>query len=275
MAQHAHAAGDLLTAQEREWIAQHPDIRIAISPVYPPISFMDPLGQPIGLANEYLALIQQRLNIQLKPVIPTPVQRAANRPEDKQADVVGIFAETPERHEHWLFTRPYLKFDLYLIARDDAPSPLNLRLLKGGKISVVNHFAAREYLEKQYPNVAIDAVEDTCTGLQHVAFAKSTAILTDLPVASWCLRDQGLINLKIAEKTEFSYEMGIGVRKDWPELQRILEKGLNSITMEEREEMYRRWTAKNVFVDSWLQQNKLWVAALALILLATTLVRLY
>jgi PAS domain S-box-containing protein len=41
-------ADDLLTPAERVWLQANPDIRVAISPDYPPISFLDATGKPTG-----------------------------------------------------------------------------------------------------------------------------------------------------------------------------------------------------------------------------------
>jgi ABC-type amino acid transport substrate-binding protein len=46
---HASSAGDLLTGEEREWLANHPAIRLAYETRYPPFTFVDSQGQVRGL----------------------------------------------------------------------------------------------------------------------------------------------------------------------------------------------------------------------------------
>ena len=69
--------------------------------------------------------------------------------------------------------------------------------------------------------------------------------------------------------------MGFAVRKDWPILQGIVDKGIASISTQEREEIYQRWNGQNLFEESWLQKNKTWLALATLCFLGFILMRLY
>ncbi|MEQ1637079.1 MAG: transporter substrate-binding domain-containing protein [Methylococcales bacterium] len=266
-------AGQALTLEEQAWLKAHHDIRVAISPDYPPISFLDIQGQPTGLEQDYLKLIENRLGIRFKRIIPTLAQRAANSPEEKQVDVVAVFAETEERLQQWYFTKPYLDFPIFLITRDNAPVALSLDNPKQQAISVVGHYAAFGYLKEHFPQVYIDAVDDTCIGLQHVSFGVSAGMLSDLPVANWCADHYGLKNLKIAQSTAFHYQMGLAVRKDWPQLISILEKGLASISQAERNAIYTRWN-KNSFEKSLVETYQNWIFGAVFTLLAFLIHRL-
>ena len=266
-------AEDLLTPEQRAWLKAHPDIRVAVLPDYPPISYLDVHGQPIGLEQDYLKLIESRLGIHFKNVIPTLFQRAAISPAEKQADVIAIFAITEERLQHWNFTQPYLDFPVYLITQEDAPIGFSLDDAKQKRISAVGHYATQGYLKEHHPNVEIDAVDDTCIGLQHVSFGASAGMLSDLPVANWCADHFGIKNLKIANITQFHYRMGLAVRKDWPVLLAILEKGLSTITQSERDEIYQRWN-KNALDKSFLEIYRDWIFAGVFVLLSVLIYRL-
>ncbi|NOT83926.1 MAG: transporter substrate-binding domain-containing protein [Methylococcaceae bacterium] len=253
-------AGVMLTPEERAWLQAHSDIRVAISPDYPPISYLDAHGEPTGLEQDYLRLLEDRLGFHFKRIIPTLAQRAANSPEEKQVDVVAIFAATEARLQQWYFTKPYLDFPVYLVTQDNAPIAFSLDNPQQQRISAVGHYAAFGYLKEQYPMVNIDVVDDTCIGLQHVSFGASAGMLTDLPVANWCADHFGLKNLKIAHSTAFHYQMGLAIRKDWPLLMAILEKGLATISPAEREVIYARWN-KNSFEKSVTDTYQNWIFA--------------
>ena len=259
-------AGEILLPAERAWLQAHPNIRVAISPDYPPISFLDENGQPTGLERDYLALIESRIGYQFKRVIPTLAQRAADNPEDKQVDVVPTYASSQDRLKTWLFTKPYLDFPVYLITQDIAPIKFSLENSQQQVISVVGHYAVYEYMKEKYPSVKIDKVDDTCIGLQHVAFGQSAGLLADLPVANWCAKKYNLKNLKIAHAIGFHYALSVASRKDWPELSSILAKGLATVSQQERDEIYLRWN-KNSLEKSNVEKyaNMLFAAVLALL----------
>lgn len=266
-------AAEILSQAERGWLQAHPDIRVVVLPDYPPISFLDAQGKPVGLEQDYLDLLEQRLNVRFKKVIPTLAQRAANSPSEKQADMLTLFALTPERSKHWLFSKPYLDFPIYLITPEKAPIGFSLENAGQLRISAVEHYATYDYLKTRYPNVHIEAVGDTCLGLQHVAFGVSAGLLTDLPVANWCAEHLGLKHLKIAQSIDFRYQMGLAVRNDWAPLMAILEKGLATITPAERDAIYARWS-RNAFEDSIFETYRHAFFALALGLLGLAIYQL-
>ena len=273
----SHSKQDLLSPAERAWLVAHPDIRVAFSPDYAPLSFVNKDGEQDGLVNDYFEIIQQRLNVKFKLVVPTLKQSAANKPADKQADAVSLFARSDERNSYWLYTQPYFNLPLYIIGKsiDDAPEDVTLKNLGNHHLVLVDHYAAHDYVKQFYPNLSYELVSNTCDGLHHAAFDAQDALMSDLTAVSWCMRQQGWLNLKVIGKTEFNYIMAVAVRKDWPILQSIMDKGLASITLQEREKIYMRWNDTNLFEESWLQKNKTWVALGALLLLGFTLMRLY
>ena len=273
----AHSQQDLLSPAERAWVVAHPDIRVAFSPDYAPLSFVNKDGGQDGLVNDYFDIIQQRLNVKFNIVVPTLSQSSANKPADKQADAVSLFAYSNERKSYWLYTKPYLDLPLYIIGKsiENSPEDVTLKNLGNHQLVVVNHYAAHDYIKEFYPNLGFEVVNDTCEGLRHAAFQPLDALISDLTAVSWCLRQQGWLNLKVIGKTEFIYSMGIAVRKDWPILQSIMNKGLASITPNEREEIYARWNDTNLFEETWLQKNKTWVALGTLFLLGLILMRFY
>lgn len=250
-------AEDILTPKERAWLKSQPEIRVAISPDYAPVNFLNEHGKLVGLGSDYLQLIEKRLGFKFKQVVLTTAQMAAKTPEEKQVDMILTFAITDERLQYWNFTKTYLDFPVYIIARNNAPINFSLESAPQA-VSVVGHYAVYDYLLKQYPNTLVDKVQDTCIGLLNVSFGVSAAILSDLPVANWCAIKHDLKNLKIVNVLDFNYKMSIASRKDWPILADILEKGLNTITKNERDAIYSRWN-KNGIEQSKFEQYKNWI----------------
>ena len=102
--QNSCLASDLLTSYERAWLLAHPGIRVAISPDYPPISFLDAAGKPTGLEHDYLYLIESRIGYQFKRVMPALAARSAISPQGKKVDILVVYAETEARLENWYFS---------------------------------------------------------------------------------------------------------------------------------------------------------------------------
>lgn len=235
------ASSDTLTAAERAWLAVHPTLRLAPDPAYQPVEFFDEQGVYRGITADYMALIEQRLGLRFQIARVEYAQRQGKTPDETGIDLYALAAETVERRQHWSFTTPYLEFPAHLITRKSVSEAITLDDLSNARIAVVNGYAAREYLATQYPKLVLDLVPDTRTGLRKVSFGLVDAFVSDLPVATYWMEQEGITNLKVAGASGYVYRMGISTRKDWPELNHILEKGLAQITPEERTAIYQKW----------------------------------
>ena len=244
MAQTSAASNpDLLTAEERAWLAAHPLLRLSPHPDYQPIDFFDEQGQHRGLTADYLTLLEQRLGVhfQMVRVDLSNKQLDLDNPAELGADIKVAITQTPERLDRWLFTKPYLEIPAYIITRKEANDALTLQHLEGNRVAVIWHYAARQYLATNYPKLILDPVLDTRTGLRKVSFGLVDAFIAELPASTYWMEREGITNLKIAGETGYVYRLGIATRKDWPELNRILDKGLAQITPEERAAIYQKW----------------------------------
>ena len=123
------------------------------------------------------------------------------------------------------------------------------------RVAVVQGWAAEEYLRTKFPEIIVDPVPDTVTGLRKVSFGLVDALVSELPVATECMEKEAITNLKIAGETGFTYHLGVGVRKDWPELLGILEKALATVTPEERTAIYKRWGSVRDFEAEFRTPN--------------------
>ncbi len=275
----AQAAGSTLTKAELFWLAEHPEIRVAITTDYAPISFTNARGKHQGIAADYLAIIEKKLKHQypkfhFKAVFPNDIQRAANDPKIKQVDVVPSFAQTPERLKYWLFSKPYINLPLYLVVRNEVNTNYSLQLAQKDTIAVVSYYAAEEFLMRDYPKMSLVPVASTQMGLQKVAFGEAKAFITDLPSASWWADQAGLLGLKPAAETAYQYKIGFATRADWPVLNNIIEKALSGLTKAEHEEIHRRWFIGPFLKKPLYQDWKFWLITSILFVCAVVIARL-
>ena len=275
LGQSAQSAESLLSVDERAWLNAHPDISLTMWGDYAPISFHGENGELQGFMPDYIKLLESKLNYKFKQVAPTKAESLSSGKRGAREDVISLLADTQDRRVYWNFTPTLLSFPLNIVARNDAPKDLTLSQLNNMKLSVVQGYASQEFVQENYPQIKPDLVNNTCQGLQHVAFHESFAMLTDLPVASWCLKTQGLINIKVAGKSEFNYEMSLAVRNDWPILFNIIQKGMKAVTKSEQQALHNRWLDQDAFEQSWMYSNRVWLIALVLFLLLSALIRVY
>jgi signal transduction histidine kinase len=237
---------ELLSSDEILWLERHPSIRIALTPDYSPIEFFDSQGKHSGITADYFELIQQRLGFRFKAVHLTPEQWLQLDPETRGADVITASAETARRRQFWSFTSTYLTLPAYVITRVSAEDGLTLEKLAGLRVAVVSGWAVEEFIRSNHPNVIVESMPNAALALQKVSFGLVDAFVSELPVVEAWMEKEGVSNLKISAEAGYTYQLGISVRKDWPELLSILEKALATITPEERSQIVERWIHPHV-----------------------------
>ncbi|MRR55002.1 MAG: PAS domain S-box protein [Deltaproteobacteria bacterium] len=231
---------DLLSTAERAWLKDHPVIRLAPDPDFPPVEYFDRNGRYQGITADYVAHIEKKLGIRIQIVHLPNWDEIISKAKSRQIDAY-VATKTPQRAEYLLFTSPFLEFPVVIIAREKVKGTLTLEKLTGMKVSVVSDYAAHNFIAYNYPKVHLDLTADVQTGLRKVAFGLSDAFVENLATATYYLEKEGITNLRVVGESGYFYRMGFCTRKDWPELNGILEKGLAAISADEKEAIYKKW----------------------------------
>ncbi len=259
-----------LNATERAWLKTHPVIRLAPDPDFAPVEYFDRNGGYNGITADYVALIEKKLGIRIQIVRLRDWDEIISKAKSRQIDVY-VATKTPQRAEYMLFTKPFLEFPAVIIAREKAKSPLDLGKLSGMRISVVSEYAAQNFISYNYPKLDLDLVPDVRTGLRKVSFGLSDAFVENLATASYYIEKEGITNLRIAGDSDYVYRMGFCSRKDWPQLNRILEKGLVQISADEKKAIYEKWIPlepRSLFASKEFQRGLLAAAAAIFMIIA-------
>jgi PAS domain S-box-containing protein len=232
---------DPLTPEERSWLAEHPVIRVAPDPEYQPLEYFTENGVYQGITADYLSLIEKRLGIRFQVVRLRNREEIFHKLRNRQIDVIGAATKTPQRTSYLLFTRPYLEIPLVIITRKKPDRALAPDQLPGKRVSVVTEHVSGEFISLAFPMIVPDMVPDVRTGLRKVSFGSSDVLLENLLIATFLMEKEGITNLRVAGELGYSYRPAIASRSDWPELNRILEKGLAGISANEKEVIYKKW----------------------------------
>jgi PAS domain S-box-containing protein len=243
-AANAQTAEVQLSAAEKAWIAAHPVIRLASDPVWAPVDFLDAQDRHQGMTADYVALLNAKLGLNMRweqaRMHWDDVLAAAR---ERRIDVVPTAGKTAEREAYLSYTEPpYVSFRSVIVARDDAPFISSMDDLASKRIALVPGYAETADFQGRYPGfstVPAASVEDALTA---VATGRAGATVGNLAVVNWVIRTKALTNLRIAALyTDQERSVHLAVRKDWPELTAILDKGLAAITPEEHARIRNRW----------------------------------
>ena len=232
---------DYLTDKEKQWLKQHPEIRLGVDPAWAPFEFIDDYGRYKGLASSYVSLIQQKLGIQMQPLPGLSWKAVVEKARQHEIDVLPCVVDTPQRREYLLFTDHYLNFPMVIVSREGNAMISGIGSIANEMIGVVEGYASYDLIVADYPAVNLKQYKTLKDGLEAVALGQIDYFVDNLASISHVIREQGYTNLKIAAQTPYAFKLGIGVRKDWPELVGILNKTLSLIPDSTRNEFQNKW----------------------------------
>ena len=231
----------VLTNQEQAWIKAHPKIRVHLMN-WPPFKIGDKVP-PKGITVDYLGLICQQVGLEIQWVRMGWAKALKSVQQRRQIDVLPLLTRLPIREKFLRFTRDYVSFPIVIFSRRDDDNFIgDLDDLRYSSIVVERDFAMHYRLRRDLPGSKLLEVDTTSEALHAVASGRVNAYLGNLAVGSYLIQEQGLSNLKVSAPALYStHDQAMGVRSDWPELARILDKGLAAITHRGRHEIRQQW----------------------------------
>ncbi len=266
--QHTHIH---LTELEKNWLKRfNKEIKLAPDPYFPPYEFFDSEGEYCGIGADYMKLLQKKTGLRIRIVRYKSWAEIIGAAKSKEVDIIALAASTAQRSEYLNFTQSHFSIRAVLITRSNVTSKLSLDDLKGMRVSVAKDYVWYDLLSSKYPDILIDTVPDALTGLRKVSFGLSDAVLASTAVSSYYMKQEGISNLKVAGETNFLVPLSIGVRRDWPELVSILNKGIALITEAEKEEILNKWIFH--IERPFYQTGKFWNLVLLTFLVMTLLI---
>lgn len=229
-----------LTQAEKEWLAQHPEIRVGVDESWYPIEFVEN-GIHKGISADYMALLNRNLGLNMKAVTGLNWREVIEKTKNGNLDVIICLRRTPTRDAFLNFTDQYLEFPMSVFMQTGAPPISDLDALNGKKVAVIEDYAEHELMVQHHPEINLVLVDNPEDGLRRVSEGTVDGYIGNIITGMHVAQDKGFTNIKVARHTRFNYTQRIGVRKDWPEFVPILNKGIEAITEQEMEEIYDRW----------------------------------
>jgi len=234
-----------LSKEESDWLSAHKDItlRYIIPPKYYPISFVDG-GKPNGVVLEYIKVLEKELGIKTQ-LVDVPWSKGLVLARNKEIDILPCISYTPKRDEFLEYTdQPFLTLPIVLIARKDVKNVSKIDDIKGHKVSVDPDLVVYSKLKNEYQHLEIEYVfrETTPEVIRAVHLGEADFSFASAAVAGYQISQNGWTNLMIAAETDWpDTKLRMAVRDDWPILARMIEKVIQSIPRQSKEEVFNKW----------------------------------
>jgi len=238
-----------LTLKEKYFLKTH-SIKCVTTTKWSPFN-MQNKGTLEGIAIDYYNLIKKSLNLQSECEIVNTWQEALQAVKEKKADMILATDITPSKEKYAIFTKPYETYPIVIATKNTVGFINRLSLIKNKTIVVGKDYSVAELLKKHYPYLKLKEVKDIKTALKMVSEKKAFAAIDTLPVISYNINKYQFSDLKISGKLPFDFQIRFMLRDDYKLLQNILNKAINNITQEQKDEIFNKWIylKKSTFLE--------------------------
>ena len=230
-----------LTQKERTWLNKHKTIKYSYDASWAPIEYADKNNVHQGISAAYIKRISEILGIKFEPIVNSSWTDAVKMMADKQIDVLPATVNTFERLKTMVFTKSYLTIPSAIFSATNRAYIGGVTGLYGKKVAVAKDYAIHEWLIKEHPQIDLLPVKDNEAGLKLVDNGKVFAYVGNLLTTSYYIGKSAKQNIRIVGELPFKFNLSLAVRKDWPELASILQKTLDAIPVNEKENIYQDW----------------------------------
>lgn len=238
-----------LTPEEVIFIHEHPIIYLGSDPKFIPYEFFDTDGVYKGIAADYIKLLSERTGLTFEVEKNLTWEQAYEKAVLKQVDALPCVSKTAEREQFFLYSDPYYSFQRVIFVNETNKSIKNLADLANKKVAVQNNSSHHSYL-KAFSSIELTPYPTVEEALKAVSDGKEVAFVGNFATSSYLIKDNGITNLKyITIQSEEKQLLYFAIRKDWPLLVSILNKGLADITEEEKIVIDNRWIGVQNKID--------------------------
>lgn len=256
-----------LSDSERAYLSAHNPVTLCTDPDWWPFEVIDPNGQHQGIAAELLGLVSERTGVQFVLVPTRNWEESVAASKAGRCLVMSFLNDTPDRRQWLRFTEPVLIDPNVLITREEHPFIANLAALKGQTIALPKATAMHERITREFTNLKVLDTNSEPESLGWVSERKADMTLRSLIVAAHTIKSGGWFNLKISGLIPgYENRLRMGVLHSETTLRDILDKGVASLTDEDRRQAVDKHVSMKVVTD--VKRDDTLVIGLGVVLLS-------
>lgn len=232
------------TQAELKWMREHPVIRFTGDPDWLPFEAFDD-GKYIGIVAEYLKLVDDYLPLEIKVIPSTSWSDSVNMAETNQVDMLSETTDSKLSSE-LIFTKAYIENPIVIVMKNSDIYIDSVDDIKGKTIAILKDYGYTSKIKQKYPDMVFFEVDNIKDALLGVSTGRYDALIADLGLCSYSIATMGINNVNIVGRTEFTTQIGFGVRKDYEELVGILNKTIEAIGKNRVQKIMNNWNVQEL-----------------------------
>lgn len=224
-----------LVEEEKEWLAGRDEIRVAYEANWEPLEYVRRDGSLGGLTAMYADAFSEFAGIEFVPHGADSWTEALSDLADGRADVAFMIAETGDRRKYLGFTEPHTIISYSLITYGQ--SQLGPDDIGNVRVGTLRGYEIETWLDLHHPGTEYVSLHSYESAFEALRDGRIDALIEIWPVASHIAEETGFEGLYSAGTAGHTMDLSVGYTKTEPVLDGIVKKALESVPVQEREEM--------------------------------------
>ena len=231
-----------LNAQQREWLAQHSELRVGLVLQAPYAQYDRRLQRLSGANVELMQWLAKALNIKLTwRNFPSQEQLDA-AVRDGEVDVAPGLQQTPAGLRLWLFSDPYMRVPQHIVGIREGGGAVELEKLdERSRVAVRMPSTLADYLRSNYPNLNLQGVPMERQALQLLVSQQARYAVVDEAQLSRLSGEAEFAGLTVVGDIGLPQLLRVATRREWPELAGIMQSALRAIPARDLDQLHSRW----------------------------------
>ncbi len=211
-----------------------------------PFGKMDKDGRYIGIGADFMKVFAQNLPIPItfdridRQISPTQLFK-----QDK-CDIGVNLVKTQDKEKYMDFTDPYLVVPYVVATSVNAPFIDDFRNFLDRSMGVVKGNSLYEQLKMRYPDLKLVEVDNELGGIYKVQRGQLFGFIGTMTSIGYHLRQEKIVDIKIAGKLPFDCQLSIATRKNEPMLGEIFQKLVASVSDNDKKQLLDPWLSVKV-----------------------------
>ena len=247
-----------LTKDEQKWIKNN-TIKVGVEH-WTPIIFSNTGNDIDGVTGDILKLIVQRTGLKIDIVndLWDPLLKGF---KNKTIDLLPATYYTKERATYGLYSSGFFKSVDYIYVKEGNKDIKSISDLNGKKLAIQKGYGTIPKVKEKFPNIEIVPTIDLRDSISRVLSGEVDALFESQVSVEHMLQDELIFGIKGMYQDDLEASpLHFFSRDDKPILQSILQKGLNTITKEEMNDIKSKWMGnkktKNLFLKKLSKKEK-------------------
>ena len=220
---HLQALESIFTAEEKQWMQEHPVVSYVGDPAWLPYEGHNKQGRYIGIVPDLLELATHNTPLTFKHTNTKTWKASLQKVQNGEVMMISQ-SRYSNRNTSLDFTRVYLRSPVVIVMQQGERYVSSLHQIRDKKIGLLDNQTSTPALKRRYPDIDFPLYQNIDDGLNSVAIGQIDAFLCSLPRAGYQIAIKQLTNLRIVGKSEVSTDLGFGINPQHSLLLSIMNK---------------------------------------------------